>query len=354
MQTNRQASRPALHWHVPRGSSVAHLRGDWTGLGEHREVVPIEDLAQMLGATATDGASARLAAQLSSTGSWVFYARRLKEHASAWADVLVQAGTATDEELSGTVSDVTERLGGLGAKGHTDAERLLTFAQHLTQDLRIPLRQIFDCHEMLRASLADPAEVLRWLHHAESSLARARSVVGDAFDLLQVVGGRSPVNFEALSLAVMVPAHARLHEPAAAAAEKRLQIDVFEDTNAVVDFAALTAVLDNLLSNAIRHTPPGTTVAVTVGRDEAGTPLVTVSDDGKGLTDAHLARLFEPFFRGSLHPTSSGLGLVLVLELCRLMQASVLLRRNSAGGLTAEVRLLSPERRTATEAAALT
>jgi signal transduction histidine kinase len=117
-----------------------------------------------------------------------------------------------------------------------------------------------------------------------------------------------------------------------------LEITQRADAQVLVDFHAFATILDNLVTNAIRHCPRGSRIQVISGLDESSRPVVTVSDNGNGLAVKDLPRLFEPFFRANSNTAGSGLGLTLVLELCRCIEATVLIRRNGAGGLTAEVR----------------
>jgi signal transduction histidine kinase len=71
-----------------------------------------------------------------------------------------------------------------------------------------------------------------------------------------------------------------------------------QDTSLCVqgDRARLTQVLQNLLANALRHTPAGGNVTVDVRR-EGGAVLLTVEDSGDGIDPAHLPHIFDRFYR---------------------------------------------------------
>lgn len=73
----------------------------------------------------------------------------------------------------------------------------------------------------------------------------------------------------------------------------------------------LRQVLQNLLSNALRHTPPDTPVSVTARALPDGTAQLAVTDQGPGMPPATAERIFERFYRGdeSRNPTSGGTGL---------------------------------------------
>jgi len=100
-----------------------------------------------------------------------------------------------------------------------------------------------------------------------------------------------------------------------ASAEARsvqLPCDLASDVPAAVDPAHLEAVLENLLDNAIKYTPPGGTVTVSTyveGREA----VLRITDTGVGFTEEEAARLFDRFYRSVAHPVQqvrgSGLGL---------------------------------------------
>ncbi len=84
-----------------------------------------------------------------------------------------------------------------------------------------------------------------------------------------------------------------------------------------VDPERLGTAFANLLSNAIRFSPPGTTIRVQVGQ-RPGRASIDIADEGPGIATAERARVFEPFFRGELQPDDavrgSGIGLSIVQE----------------------------------------
>jgi two-component system sensor histidine kinase TctE len=103
------------------------------------------------------------------------------------------------------------------------------------------------------------------------------------------------------------------------------------------DVFLLRDLLDNLVDNALRYTPPGGSVTVRCGGAAAGAPpggaVLEVEDDGPGIAPAQRARVFERFVR--LAPegaaTGSGLGLAIVRDIARLHGARVELGEGAAG-----------------------
>jgi two-component system OmpR family sensor kinase len=104
-------------------------------------------------------------------------------------------------------------------------------------------------------------------------------VVADAVEATQVTDGHRPVTVETEGAVVVLGDAARLRQ-----------------------------IVDNLLHNAVVHTPAGTAVRVSVGR-EGPTAVVRVADDGPGLDSEQAARVFDRFYRGSEARTGEGTGL---------------------------------------------
>jgi two-component system OmpR family sensor kinase len=106
---------------------------------------------------------------------------------------------------------------------------------------------------------------------------------------------------------------------------------------------ALTAVLNNLLDNAIRHTPAGGKVDVVLQRDANGIGL-SVRDNGPGIPEEELPRVCDRFYRSAgAEGQGSGLGLAIVERIVQRHQASLALRNNEDGpGLTVSIVGLNP------------
>ncbi len=110
----------------------------------------------------------------------------------------------------------------------------------------------------------------------------------------------------------------------AASAGHELQIQ--DDARARVWAAAddLAQILDNLIENAIRYSPPGTRITVTT--ESPGRPAVVVADTGPGIPPEERERVFERFFRGAggrRSTAGTGLGLAIVAELADRWQGEV-------------------------------
>jgi two-component system sensor histidine kinase KdpD len=106
-----------------------------------------------------------------------------------------------------------------------------------------------------------------------------------------------------------------------------------------MDFVLTQQALSNLLSNAARHTPPGTPVEVSASvRD--GSLLQVVADRGPGLPPGILPRIFDKFYRAPNAPTGgTGLGLSLVKGFAEAQGGSVTAENGPGGGMVFTLRL---------------
>jgi len=128
---------------------------------------------------------------------------------------------------------------------------------------------------------------------------------------------------------------------AEAAQRKQIALALEESVAGVLvnsDRAALGQVLDNLVANALKFSPPGKTVRVTVGLAPDGRGECRVSDEGPGFTEEDKTQVFRRYRRLSARPTggepSTGLGLSIVKKLMRDVGGEVRLESTAGQGAT--------------------
>jgi signal transduction histidine kinase len=106
-----------------------------------------------------------------------------------------------------------------------------------------------------------------------------------------------------------------------------------------VDAAKVERILENLVTNAIRHTPEGSTIAVRL-RGDGDAALLEVEDTGPGVPEEMREAIFEPFRRGSEpHAPGTGIGLSLVRRFAELHGGEARVDERPGGGARFLVRL---------------
>lgn len=104
-----------------------------------------------------------------------------------------------------------------------------------------------------------------------------------------------------------------------------------ESATILADGLLIREALNNLIDNALRHTPEGGQVTVRVRRDNSH-PVLEVEDNGRGIPEAERERVFERFYRiAGSPPDGAGLGLAIVREIARSHRADISLHEGSQG-----------------------
>jgi signal transduction histidine kinase len=179
------------------------------------------------------------------------------------------------------------------------------FTAAVSHELRTPLARLLVLLES--ASLPD-ADVEELLEQARREVEQARELIDDVLFLGELETGREVVSLGSTPARPIVDDVLSASADRAANAEVRLSVRGRGDVELPLRPRMLRVVVENLVSNAIRHAGPGATCVV-----ELDTGRLTVSDDGVGVTDADLARLFERFYRADPARTRRGTGLGLAV-----------------------------------------
>jgi signal transduction histidine kinase len=201
---------------------------------------------------------------------------------------------------------------------------------NISHEIRTPLTLILLTIGELEASGAGRAPA------AATIEASARKLLRLVDELLLLAAGQAQglnLRVEPLDVSALITALAAAWRPAAATAGLRLTIDAAPACTAIADPTAIDRIVANLVSNAIKFTPAGGTIALTVAHVGAAI-AITVRDDGRGIDDDLLSRLFGRFeqARGPGAPRGgSGIGLSLVKELALAHGGDVTVARLAPG-----------------------
>ena len=191
------------------------------------------------------------------------------------------------------------------------------FVGLISHELRTPLSSILGYLELMRDEDEDPLsdDQLKYLAVAERNAHRLLRLVGDLLFTAQVASGKFPLEITEVRLHDVVHAAVQSAGPVASAAGVTLGLEVTDDMITVRgDTQRLGQSFDNLISNAIKFTPRGGSVTVSLGYeyDEA---IVTVRDTGMGIPASEIDQLYARFFRASTATRNAvpGVGLGLTI-----------------------------------------
>ncbi|MNE47175.1 Sensor protein CreC [compost metagenome] len=208
------------------------------------------------------------------------------------------------------------------------------YVHTLTHELKSPLAAIRGAAELLQEQ-PPPATAQRFLTNIEQQSARIQQLV-DKLLVQARLESRPALDLVPLAMATLVRQAVAGKEAQAARRSVLLQVEGVEDITLSGDGLLISQALTNLLDNALDFTPVGGSIKVRGERHE-GHYQVTVSDDGSGIPDYALDKVFERFYSlaRSDKPKSSGLGLNFVQEVARLHRGSIQLSNRQPHGVTA-------------------
>ena len=191
------------------------------------------------------------------------------------------------------------------------------FVGLISHELRTPLSSILGYLELMRDDEESPLsyEQVQYLGVAERNAHRLLRLVGDLLFTAQVGSSSFSLVASDIDVAPIVRASLESAKPVADAAGVSLSADMCEEAMLIHgDAVRLGQAVDNLISNAIKFTPRGGSVAVIVGELD-GKAEITVTDTGMGIPEDELDKLFARFFRASTATRAAvpGVGLGLTI-----------------------------------------
>lgn len=184
-------------------------------------------------------------------------------------------------------------------------------------DLQTPLASIRAILEALEDDVVDdPKTIKRYLNTAQRDVRSLSALIDDLFQMAQLNAGGLPLDLAKSSLTDLISDTLESFSELAACQQVKLEGSVSAELDPVtMDTQRIGRVLNNLVGNAIRHTPSQGEVRVHARRTGMGVE-VTVSDTGDGIRKEDLPHIFESFYRGekSRSRTTGGAGLGLAIS----------------------------------------
>ncbi len=245
-------------------------------------------------------------------------------------------------ELARTLEQMLRSLDAARAEREAAMKKQREFVADASHELRTPLTSILANLELLQASLGEPGheDEQAMIDSALRSSHRMSRLVADLLLLARADAGRSGAH-RRCDLAE-VAGNAAV-EAAPLMTDRELRVENDHELWLQGNSDELHRMILNLLDNATRHTPPGTTVDLRL-RAEDGEAVVEVSDDGPGIAPEIRAQIFDRFVRGdgpadTATGPGSGLGLAIVSAVAASHGGSAEVGESAAGGALFRVRI---------------
>jgi signal transduction histidine kinase len=222
-------------------------------------------------------------------------------------------------------------------------ESLITSQQRLSRDvsheLRSPLARLNVALEIAKQK-ANP-ETQPMLDRIETESQRLNDMIGRLLTLARLESGAEEIEHREIDLTELVKDVAADADFEARANGRYVNVLETDRCAVVGSENLLRSAIENVLRNAVRYTPEGTAVDVSLTR-ENGHATVTVSDHGGGVPEAELSHLFKPFYRvgEARERKTGGIGLGLAIaERAVNAHKGTIKASNTQGGLQVEIQL---------------
>ncbi len=280
---------------------------------------------------------------LLSLGSvYISYARRIQRINERNRDLELEVINRT--EALASALDEARRQKHLAEEANAFKTELLGIAAH---DLKSPLQSIIGFASVLKEH--SDTDVIRSASIIERAARNMVQLINELLQSTEVDLCDVRLNKQPCDVAVVAKLVVEQNQPLAQRKQQSIILDAVPDCMVYADVARLTEILDNLVSNAIKYSPFGKTITVSCWRSappfeperERAMPahppsvLIAVKDEGQGLTEADMSKLFGKFQRLSAKPTggehSTGLGLSIVKKLVELHEGRIWAESSGAG-----------------------
>ena len=242
-------------------------------------------------------------------------------------------------ELSGLsegLAEAHERLGAARAREQSMEASRRELVAWVSHDLRTPLAGLRAMAEALEDQVVtDPREVSRYHTQIRVETDRLARMIDDLFQLSKIHAGALRLSPRLVGLEDLIAEVAASTEPVARAKGVRLAGAAAPGMTVLIDPAEFGRAVRNLVTNAIRHTPPNGTIEL-VGAVQAGQACVSVSDACGGIPADDLPRVFEVAFRGESARTpdptgGAGLGLSIAQGIVEAHSGKISVRNTGPG-----------------------
>ena len=213
----------------------------------------------------------------------------------------------------------------------------LNLMADVAHELRTPLSNIQGYVEAMKDGVIDPSD--ETLESVHQQVLQLNHLVEDVKLLSLLDAGALRLNFEKAAVGDVLNRSVRGFMAKARSKEIRLTTEIDQDTPSVrMDTARILQVVDNLLENAVRHTPNGGEVCVRAGMLTRSEVLVAVDDTGEGIPDDVIETVFDRFRRADPSRArmtgGAGLGLAIAKNLVEAHGGRIEVEKRLIGGTT--------------------
>lgn len=209
-----------------------------------------------------------------------------------------------------------------------------TFLNNISHDIRTPMNAIVGLTVLLNHDSSDQERVKEYTRKITASSQYLLGLINDVLDMSKIESGKTTLNITEINLAELIDELGTMIRPQAKAKQQEFELFLKNVTteHLIGDRMRINQVLTNILSNAVKYTPAGGRIQMTVTQLPQKTKdfarlRFEVQDNGIGMSEEFLAVIFEPFVREINSVTNqiqgTGLGMPIVKNLVELMGGTI-------------------------------
>ena len=204
------------------------------------------------------------------------------------------------------------------------------FVANVSHEIRTPLTSIKGFVEtLLDGAIENKEDTVSFLKIIAKQSNRLNSIIEDLLTLarLEEEGDRSKIDFDPIEIRRVVDGAVRVCIHASEKKHIEIKVECPSDLVVKVNYALLEQAVINLVDNAIKYSPEGSEIDISVSADNSDQTVISVKDNGPGIEKKHLPRIFERFYRvdkaRSRDLGGTGLGLAIVKHIAQVHSGRV-------------------------------
>src|SRR5574344_1153195 len=254
----------------------------------------------------------------------------------------------TNRRLEQASSSLNEAL----QKANRAANAKSEFLARMSHDIRTPLNGIIGMNYIAQKNIDNKKTLSDALLKTQTSAEYLLKLLNDILDMTKIESGKMTFTNSQFDLNEVILSVSQMEQSAAYQKRQSFTVSMPDNFNTILigDRLRISQIVMNLLSNAIKFTPDGGTVSLAVQAnklsDESMSITIIVTDNGIGISDDMLTRLFKPFEQENSLVTSqyggSGLGLAIVNLLVTMMKGTITVKSKKNEGSVFTVNIVLP------------